>query len=70
MAARGGDNAARNLWCPPDHPYEAHNLTNHKWMVSTMVCGPFGGIYPYPSQILRHDWMMFDIPVIFSKFDE
>jgi hypothetical protein len=25
-------------------------LTDHKRMVSTMVCGPFGGIYPYPSQ--------------------
>jgi hypothetical protein len=31
----------------------AHNLTDHKRMVSTMVCGPFGGIYPYPSQPLR-----------------
>ena len=23
-------------------------VTDHKRMVSTMVCGPFGGIYPYP----------------------
>jgi hypothetical protein len=25
-------------------------VTGHKRVVSTMVCGPFGGIYPYPSQ--------------------
>jgi hypothetical protein len=24
-------------------------ITDHKRMVSTMVCGPFGGVYPYPS---------------------
>ena len=24
------------------------SVTDHKRMVSTMVCGPFGGIYPYP----------------------
>ena len=31
-----------------DAIFLAHNLTDHKRMVSTMVCGPFGGIYPYP----------------------
>ena len=33
-----------------DAIFLAHNLTGHKRVVSTMVCGPFGGIYPYPSQ--------------------
>ena len=32
-----------------DAIFLAHNLTDHKRMVSTNVCGPLGGIYPYPS---------------------
>jgi hypothetical protein len=35
-------------------PRSVHNLTltDPKRVVSTIVCGPLGGIYPYPSQFM------------------
>ena len=46
-----------------DAIFLAHNLTGHKRMVSTMVCGPFGGIYPYPSQVKACYRFIFCLPV-------
>jgi hypothetical protein len=31
----------------------SESLTDHKRVVSTIVCGPLGGIYPYPSHWSR-----------------
>src|SRR6056300_816116 len=37
----------RGIWI-----YAAKRTTNHGKGPQTMVCGPFGGIYPYPSHTL------------------